>query len=36
VLAEECGELLREFFRKKRRAALRLAELGEDAPGAED
>lgn len=34
VLAEECGELLREFFRKKRRAALRLAELGEDAPGA--
>lgn len=26
VLAEECGELLRDFFRKKRKAALRLAE----------
>jgi tRNA(adenine34) deaminase len=28
VLADECGELLREFFRKKRRAAARLAEDG--------
>ncbi|MFM7230429.1 MAG: tRNA adenosine(34) deaminase TadA [bacterium] len=28
VLAEECGELLREFFRKKRRAIARLAEDG--------
>jgi tRNA(adenine34) deaminase len=26
VLEAECGELLREFFRKKRKAALRLAE----------
>ena len=26
VLADECGELLREFFRKKRKAALRLLE----------
>jgi tRNA(adenine34) deaminase len=26
VLAGECGELLREFFRRKRKAALRLAE----------
>jgi hypothetical protein len=33
VLAEECGELLKEFFRKKRKAALRLADA-EDAPGA--
>lgn len=29
VLADECGELLREFFRKRRKAALRLAEAGE-------
>lgn len=28
VLADECGELLREFFRKKRRAIARLAEDG--------
>ena len=27
VLPEECGELLREFFRGKRKAALRLTEL---------
>jgi tRNA(adenine34) deaminase len=33
VLADECGELLKEFFRKKRKAALRLADA-EDAPGA--
>src|SRR5262252_5364454 len=36
VLAAECGELLREFFRRKRRAALRLAEVEgppEDEPG---
>ena len=26
VLADECGELLREFFRRKRKAALRLAD----------
>jgi tRNA(adenine34) deaminase len=32
VLAEECGELLREFFRRKRKAALRLADA-DDAPG---
>jgi tRNA(adenine34) deaminase len=31
VLADECGELLREFFRKKRKAALRLADA-DDAP----
>ena len=31
VLEPECGELLREFFRKKRKAALRLAE--EPGPG---
>ena len=38
VLEEECGELLREFFRRKRKAALRLADAddrpltaGEDA-----
>ena len=29
VLGEECGELLREFFRRKRKAMLRLAEAGE-------
>lgn len=29
VLADECGEMLREFFRKRRKAALRLAESGE-------
>src|SRR5439155_14682616 len=28
ILAEECGELLREFFRKRRKAALRLVEEG--------
>lgn len=26
VLADECGELLREFFRRKRKAALKLVE----------
>ena len=37
VLADECGELLREFFRKRRKAALRLAEvdLDEDDGGPE-
>ena len=30
VLAEECGELLREFFRAKRKQALRLVEQLED------
>jgi tRNA(adenine34) deaminase len=34
VLEADCGELLREFFRKKRQAALRLA--GEPAPETED
>ena len=35
VLAGECGEILREFFAKKRKAALRLAETGEgEGPGA--
>ena len=29
VLADECGELLREFFRRRRKSALRLAEAGE-------
>ena len=29
VLAEECGEVLREFFRNRRKATLRLAEAGE-------
>lgn len=33
VLAEECGERLREFFRRRRKAALRLAEAGELADG---
>lgn len=32
VLAEECGELLRRFFRRKRNAALHLVD--EDEPGA--
>ena len=37
VLSGECGELLREFFRKKRKAAESLAEAGpEDAPEAID
>jgi tRNA(adenine34) deaminase len=35
VLGEECGELLREFFRKRRKTALRLADAA-DAPGAPD
>jgi tRNA(adenine34) deaminase len=30
VLAGECGEILREFFAKKRKAALRLAERAEE------
>ena len=34
ILADECGELLREFFRKRRKAALRLAGA-EDAPQGE-
>lgn len=29
VLAEECGELLRDFFRQRRKAAQRLAEAGD-------
>ena len=33
VLEPECGELLREFFRKKRKAALRLAEDPAPDPG---
>lgn len=33
VLAEECGELLREFFRQRRKAAQRLADA-DDAPAA--
>ncbi len=38
VLADECGELLREFFRKRRKAALRLADADEapPLPGGED
>jgi tRNA(adenine34) deaminase len=32
VLEPECGELLREFFRRKRKAALRLAEAEEPGP----
>jgi tRNA(adenine34) deaminase len=40
VLAGECGELLREFFRKRRKAALRLAEPlaapGDDLADADD
>jgi tRNA(adenine34) deaminase len=35
VLAGECGELLREFFQKRRRAAARL-EAGSGEPAAED
>jgi tRNA(adenine34) deaminase len=31
VLADECGEMLREFFRKRRKSALRLAEAGPEA-----
>ena len=34
VLAGECGELLREFFRQRRKAALRLAEADERSGGA--
>jgi len=33
VLAGECGELLREFFRRKRKTALRLAEREPDEDG---
>ena len=33
VLEPECGELLRAFFRKKRKAALRLTEAGEPGDG---
>jgi tRNA(adenine34) deaminase len=35
VLAEECGELLREFFGRKRKGPLRLADTpdGREAPG---
>lgn len=36
VLAEECGEMLREFFRQRRKAALRLAESAADDPTAGD
>ncbi len=32
VLAEECGEMLREFFRQRRKAALRLAEAAANDP----
>ncbi len=36
MLADECGELLREFFRARRKAALRLAGTSpEDVPGAD-
>ena len=35
VLAGECGELLREFFRKRRKAALRLAEADDADPADE-
>ena len=31
VLADECGEMLREFFRKRRKSALRLAGAGPEA-----
>ena len=33
VLEPECGELLRAFFRRKRKAALRLAPAEEQGPG---
>ncbi len=33
ILADDCGELLREFFRRRRKAALRL--VGEEPPGGE-
>ena len=33
ILEPECGELLRAFFRKKRKAALRLTEAGEPGDG---
>ena len=33
VLADECGELLREFFRERRKAALRRAGAGDEPPG---
>ena len=37
VLEDECGELLREFFRKRRKAALRLAEApGDEGAGSGD
>ena len=32
VLPGECGELLHEFFRRKRKATPRLAEIEGDAP----
>ena len=32
VLADECGEMLREFFRRKRKTALRLADADEAPP----
>jgi tRNA(adenine34) deaminase len=35
VLADECGELLRDFFRDRRKAALRLAESPAEEPEAE-
>lgn len=37
VLAEECGDLLREFFRARRKQALRLVEsAGDPGPGTPD
>ena len=36
VLADERGELLREFFRQRRKNALRLAEAGEAQREADD
>ncbi len=36
VLADECGELIREFFRKRRKAALRLAEADADIEAPDD
>jgi tRNA(adenine34) deaminase len=36
VLADECGEMLREFFRQRRKGALRLAEAGEAQREADD
>ena len=36
ILADECGEILREFFKKRRKTALRLAKADDDPHPGED